>query len=432
MDADGDFIVAWTSYSGQDGNLTGVYAQRFNQSGTPQGAEFQVNTYTTEKQEAPTVATDLTGDFVIAWQSYGQDGSVYGIYAQRYNSTGSAQGSEFRVNTYTTDNEESAAVAMDSAGDFVVTWESGVQDGSFAGIYAQRFTATGATQGSEFRVNTYTTDTQSSPATAMDSAGDFVVTWNTYAEDGNLYGVAAQLYTSSGLSQGSEFVVNTYTTSDQGFPTVAIDSGGDFVVAWQSFQEDGSYYGIYAQRYVALQSSFTQSAAGSEFRINTYTTSDQNVPSVASDAAGDYVVVWASSGQDGSLFGIYGQRYNAAGAVQGSEFRINAFTTSEQFSPSVAMDSAGDFVVAWSSFNKDGAGYGVYAQRYNATGSAQGGEFRVNTYTTNQQSASYRGHGCGGRFRNCLAKLRRRRQRLRCLPRSAIIPAALPKGANSA
>ncbi|MEH1947971.1 MAG: hypothetical protein V7K77_13605, partial [Nostoc sp.] len=66
-------------------------------------AEFQANTYTNGSQTNSTVAIDAAGDFVISWQSNVQDGSGYGIYAQRYNSAGVAQGNEFKVNTYTTD-----------------------------------------------------------------------------------------------------------------------------------------------------------------------------------------------------------------------------------------------------------------------------------------------------------------------------------------
>ena len=107
---------------------------------------------------------------------------------------------------------------------------------------------------------------------------------------------------------------------------------------------------------------------------------------MAADSAGDFVVVWESGGEDGDGYGIFAQRYNAIGMTQGPEFRVNTYTTSDQQRPSVAMDSAGDFVVAWQS-GEDGSGYGVYAQRYNVAGVAQGSEFQVNTYTTNNQYA---------------------------------------------
>ena len=74
------------------------------QTPLPVGSEFRVNTYTNRSQYDPSVAMDSDGDFVVSWQSYGQNG-YYGyidIYAQRYDNSGVAQGAEFRVNTYTT------------------------------------------------------------------------------------------------------------------------------------------------------------------------------------------------------------------------------------------------------------------------------------------------------------------------------------------
>ena len=70
MDDSGDFVVAWQSKD-QDGDKWGIYAQRFNASGAPQGGEFRVNTATSKEQQAPSVAMDADGDFVVAWQSTG-------------------------------------------------------------------------------------------------------------------------------------------------------------------------------------------------------------------------------------------------------------------------------------------------------------------------------------------------------------------------
>src|SRR5690349_1207315 len=75
----------------------------------------------------------------------------------------------------------------------------------------------------------------------------------------------------------------------------------------------------------------------------------------------------------------------STGVQTGSPFRVNSYTTDNQFDSSVAMNSAGDFVVAWVSRGQDGSSYGVYAQRYNAAGAPQGTEFRVNTYTPGGQ-----------------------------------------------
>jgi len=351
--------------------------------GDARGGEFQVNTFVTESQSRPAVAMDADGDFVVAWESYGQDGFDRGIIAQRFDAAGTAQGPEFQVNTFTTGNQWFAAVAMDADGDFVVAWMSFGQDGSGTGIFARRFDATGAAQGGEFQVNSFTTSDQSGPAVAMDAEGDFVVAWTDYyGQDGSSWGVFARRYDAAGTAQGPEFQVNTFTTSFQGDPAVAMDADGDFVVAWTDYaDQDGNGYGVFAQRFDAAGA-----VQGLEFQVNTFTTGDQIKPVVAMDADGDFVVAWESSGQDGSGYGVFARRFDAAGAAQGLEVQVNSFTTGTQGDANVAMDADGDFVVAWQSYLQDGSYYGIFAQRYDAAGLTQGPEVQVNTFTTNFQA----------------------------------------------
>src|SRR5882762_383698 len=149
---------------------------------------------------------------------------------------------------------------------------------------------------------------------------------------------------------GPEFRVNTYTTGAQGFPAVASDASGNFVVVWHSPQQDGSSYGAFGQRYAS-----SGAPLGPEFRVNTFTTSNQFGPAVASDASGNFVVVWTSQYQDGSAFGIFGQRYTSTGTPAGSEFRVNTYTTAYQAFPHIGTDPAGDFVVVWGSNGQDGS-----------------------------------------------------------------------------
>jgi len=125
---------------------------------------------------------------------------------------------------------------------------------------------------------------------------------------------------------------------------------------------------------------------GPEFRVNTYMTAEQVTPSVASDAGGNFVAVWSSAGQDGSTWGVFGQRYASTGVPLGPEFRVNTYTPNDQTGPSVASDPSGNFLVVWKSDLQDGSSDGVFAQRYGSTGEPRGPEFRVNTYTPNDQT----------------------------------------------
>jgi hypothetical protein len=366
MDDNGDFVIAWSSKD-QDGNGYGIYAQRYTAGAVAVGPEFQVNTYTMGDQNDPFIAMNSTGEFVITWSSFDQDGNGNGVYAQRYNSMGIAQGGEFQVNTFTTNAQFNPSVAMNDAGGFVITWTSDSEghDENW-GVYAQRYNASGIAQGTEFNVNTYIFGSQGRSSIAMNSIGNFVITWTSSFEDGSGSGIYAQRYNALGVAMGAEFRVNTRTNDDQDYPAISMDDTGDFIIVWQGVDDTGSYYtdGIFAQRYTA-----SGAKNGGEFEVNTYTKLNQKAPSVAMNSTGDFVVTWQSEGQDNdkSQYGIYAQLYNASGVAQGSEFPVNTFTIGFQQSPFIAIDSSGDFAISWMSDLQDGSDFGIYARWYSNT-----------------------------------------------------------------
>ncbi len=363
-DSSGNFVVVWMS-NGQDGSSYGVFGQRFSSNGTRLGTEFQVNTYTTGYQTTypcSNVATDAAGNFVVVWGSIGQDGSNYGVFGQRFSDTGTRVGTEFQVNTYTTSEQKYPAVASAASGNFVVVWESdNNQDGSAFGVFGQRFSNTGAPLGSEFQVNTYITGDQQSPALAVDAAGDFVVVWQS-PHDGDGDGVFGQRFNSNGTPVGTEFQVNTYTTDFQAAPAVGSDAAGNFVVVWTSYSQDGSQEGIFGQRFAS-----SGAPVGTEFQVNTYTTGAQDGSAIALDAAGNFVVTWRSdANQDGDNHGVFGQRFASNGARLGTEFQINTYTTGSQGSyPNSVAASPNNFVVVWfDGSGEDGSSNGAFGQRF--------------------------------------------------------------------
>ena len=105
MDPAGDYVVTWLD-NGPGGAHDSVLAARlYNSSGVPKGAMFQVNTFVTNQGLIGCkAAMDSAGNFAITWQVNNEAGisSGYDIYARRFNSAGVALGGEFRVNTYTT------------------------------------------------------------------------------------------------------------------------------------------------------------------------------------------------------------------------------------------------------------------------------------------------------------------------------------------
>jgi hypothetical protein len=113
---------------------------------------------------------------------------------------------------------------------------------------------------------------------------------------------------------------------------------------------------------------------GDGFRVNTTRlgVSGAFQPDVASNADGNFVVVWPMRA-DGSDTGVFGRAFDSAGVPQSEQFQINAFTTGYQWLPSVAAKGPDEFVVAWQSDGQDGSGDGVFGRRVlNPAGQAAG------------------------------------------------------------
>ncbi len=365
------------------------------QVGSALAEDIQVNTFTTGRQEAPSVAMDADGNFVVTWNGYGpNDFEIIGVHGQRFASDGSPVGDQFQVTGPQTVLFTSSDVSLDADGDFVVVWSSRYPLGSGDedyGIQGRRFASDGTPLDGGFHVNTYTTSSQVNPVVASAADGSFIVVWSSPGSFGTDNGssVQGQRYDPDGLPVDGEFQINTTTTYGQGSAEIAMQSNGDFVVVWQSrisAGTDTNFDSIQGQRFAA-----DGSPLGGEFQVNTFTTSYQRRPAVAVQETGEFVVVWQSSGSfgpDTNLESIQGQRYAADGSPVGGEFQVNTYSTSRQVHPSVAVDEDGNFIVVWESrgsFGTDSSGSSAQGQRFAGDGSRIGEEFQINSYTNSEQ-----------------------------------------------
>ena len=357
----GDFVVVWVSSNHQDGSGTGVFGQRFASTGVRRGTEFQVNTYVPGRQEFPDIATDADGDFVVVWHSsLTHDGSAYGIFGRRYNSSGAAIGDEFQVNTFTTGTQSYPAVAMDASGRFIVVWQS-YQDGNAFGIFAQLFNANGTTRGVEFQCNLTNGGNQVLPDVGANDAGDMVVVWQDSIHDGSGYGIFGSRFNSLGQTLVQDIAINNLTINDQHRAQVGVADNGRFVVTWASEDEAGNATGIFLGRFNAYGGYIDQ-------RVNDFTNGAQSYPAIAVAPDSSFVVTWASALEDGFETGVFARRFNQFGGTGlDRELQINVRTISSQEKPAISMGDDGALVVAWeSSLHQDGAYTGVFARRARA------------------------------------------------------------------
>ncbi|HEY9843915.1 MAG TPA: hypothetical protein V6D23_25820 [Candidatus Obscuribacterales bacterium] len=337
----------------------------------------QANTFTTGTQNKPAVAMDDDGDFVVVWASDGQDGSDYGVYFQRFDSNGDPAGTETLVNSFgTVDQQFHPDVAMDADGDFVVVWEG---YNSFSGsneIFAKHFFSNGSPKSLDAQANEFTTGDQRNPQVAMDASGNYVIAWESSNQYDTGLGIYARRYTNGDSPVAGEFHVNTLTAGSQAHPDVAMDADGDFVVTYDSYGVDTDSQGIAFQRFNAAAA-----PQGGETLVNTYETDNQSDPVIGMSDSGAFAIAWTSFDQDGDGLGIFAKTFTSAG-VGGSEIQVNTDETiSDQREPRIAMDADGDFTIGWFAYYYDEGtsyyDYDIAFRRYNASGVPQSNEVKV-------------------------------------------------------
>jgi len=334
-------------------------------------ADFQINSTSSHDQNDPAIAMDAHGNFIVLWNSYLQDGNSGGIFAQRFSPDCTPISPEFQINSESSGNQTAPAVAMTPDGNFIVAWQGPGLDQE--DIFARRFNAAGAPLGNQFPVNSNTTDRQMFPAVAAAPDGNFVIVWQSQFEmPQQQWNVCFQLYNSSGSPIGTEQNVNLFP--DSLHPDVAMDEYGRFAITWMQDEVQNAYNQVMFRMYNADGSSETDPnfINTTPFYIDTY-------PSISSAASGHFVVAWQAHPSSAALSDIYARWYRWDGSIKSPELIVNTHTEGAQLNPKVAMNDSRYFIIVW---NSDGD---IHAQRFDEFAHPIGDEFIVNTYTFSDQ-----------------------------------------------
>lgn len=336
------------------------------------GPSVVVNTTTPGSQMSPDIAVFSDGGYVITWISAPDeegDPDDQGVYMQRYNAAGVAQGAEIQVASDSGAGDligQAASITVLADDNVVVAWQTQSAEGSPSVIYIQQFDGDGVAIGDPVQVNATAESDQTEPQVTTLHDGGFLVTWVT---DGD---IAMQRFDADGEKDGVQTVVNTVTDGNQTHATVSAFADGGWIVVWQgdvASPSDSLMGGdiatgtdVFAQRYDS-----DGHKVGDETLINSVRYGDQGLASVATLTDGGYVVTW--SGTDIEDSNVYLQRYDADGQKVGDETAVNSPTTNQQIFGKVAALSDGGYVVSWLSWSETfHMFFDVYIQRYDAAG----------------------------------------------------------------
>jgi Ca2+-binding RTX toxin-like protein len=357
---DGGFVIAW--HGNGLGDATGIFTQRYNASGAKVGGETLVNTTLAGEQSQPSVVGLLNGGYVVTWSGLNTGGADC-IFTQQYGASGAKVGGETVVNTTTAGFRDSPEITALADGGYVVTWGAEETPGDF-GSYLQRFNASGVKVGGEVHINTTTVGPQDFPQIFGVPDGGYLAVWEG-SGPGDDYGIFTQRFNAAGAKVGVETLVNTPSAEIQSEHMVAVQANGNYLLIWESYPN--TVTGVEQRDVFSQLYNSAGGKIGPQTRVNTTTPGGQGEPHASAMFDGGYLVTWVGNGP-GDASGVFTQRLNASGVLVGAETRVNTTVAGDQVISRMTTLIDGGYVVAWESIGQDGAGFGNYFQRFDASG----------------------------------------------------------------
>jgi hypothetical protein len=291
---------------------------------------------------APTIAMDPNGNAFAIWVQNGS-GSFPDIWTNRY-----VAGTGWETATLmelTDSNVDIPSIAVQANGNAIAVWPQ--TDGTRLKIWASRYVV-GTGWITPVLIETDNAGNAYAPSIAIDPNGNAMAVWAK--SDGTRLNIWANRYDAV-----TGWGIATLIENDNGnvliYPRVAMDANGNAIAVWT--QSDGTHYNAMANRYVA------NVGWGTATLIETDNTGHVAYPTIAMDANGNAIAVWAQS--DGTRYNVWTNRY-VVGSGWGTAALLENDNAGDANPGPVVMDANGNAMVAWS--QSDGTRINVWARRY--------------------------------------------------------------------
>lgn len=241
-------------------------------------------------------------------------------------------------------------------------------------------------------VHTSLTGEQRYPRIARTPQGTVVV-WEARAESGDLWRALARVFDADGnATTGDVLVAESVRGGASLRPTVAADAAGNFVVAWQQGADGDGRSDVYAR-------GFGQ-GGGSRFdaRLVNSAAGQHRLPSIAMDAKGGFVVVWSSEGAKGEGT-VLARSFAPHGSPRLAERRLGATDGGGQpGQTAIAMGSDGRYVIAWVEAPQPGGSDTVLASGFGPDGFQSFTNLRIDGSPAGRAGSPAVAMGSEGRF----------------------------------
>ena len=354
------FLIHWQdARSGR----TNIYCRIYNLKNGKLSPEFQP-AYNPDSSTAGSaaVASNSAGNIVFSWEDDRND--EYEIYAQRYDKDIHKLGENFCVN----DDQNSGRyfapqIGKNGRGDVYVLWQSGLTQ-----VYMRKIFSNGEL-GQIVEISKFMSPLENGVHARFDVGKEhIVIVWMT---DSKLY---AQRFTLSLQPCGDSSHLSGLKSYFARDCDVSINENDDFVIAWAD-RLDRRYI-VSAQRFDK-----TGQPQGNKIRLDDDPaarglTARMKDTRVKLDNDGSFVVAWLDrriSGIERTFFQIVGPKDSLIGG------NAPVYDVRESYAYSIDMNDQGDFVVAWGDYTSGRSRYDVYARKYSSDGSPVSEPLQINS-----------------------------------------------------
>ena len=315
-----------------------------------------------------TVARADNGNYAIVWEGVGASGD--GVYVRLFNAAGGTLSGPQKIAGTSLAQDSKATVAMAGNGQFVVAWEHDFNDnGTDIDVRAQRFDAAGNAVGGVQWIAASGAADEGSPSVGMDAVGNFAVAYSY--SSGGPSDVRVNRYNAAGAML-QEIVVAANPNRAEFNPSLDMNPSGQFAVAytynWNAPATDPDW-DVRAALYTAGGTLISTT-------VISQTLLQEGDASVAIDAAGNYVVAYTrfeQTAQPPFFFPIitssevFAQRVSAAGVKQGGSIAVGLSNGQFESDPSVDITLDGRFVIVFT-YDESSSGTNIYGQQFSAIG----------------------------------------------------------------
>lgn len=229
------------------------------------------------------------------------------------------------------------SVSADYLGNFTVAWEETGSDGSGTGIVSQSFNFQGKRVGENVDVNTTTSGNQSNPAIAMNNDGFYTISFEDVSNSDNLF----QNYVTEIFKTDNETLAHPSSANNQGNVDTAVSVGGNIAVVWKDVTANRIKYSLYELDTSTVPPTYNAVTTNADVIVSGGNVDNPSV-SFFQDSAGpgstNFIIAWDDdiSGDKGVYYRLFDANGNPLASAEHIDNSFGGEETDSRIYPQVA------------------------------------------------------------------------------------------------